>query len=81
MPELEDDDELILAEADVLSGLDVTGDKSTFDNESNKRYMESVARRRLPRFITDFSKREVGRLLEARIAYYEEDGDLARFRI
>lgn len=81
VPELEDDDELILAEADVLSGLDVTGDKSTFDHESNKRYMESVARRRIPRLMTDFSKREVGRLLEARIAYYEKDGGLARFRL
>ncbi len=72
VPELKDTDELVLAEADILSGLDVENVKPTFDPESNRKFMESVARRRIPRFVTDFSKKEVERLFRARTAYYEK---------
>lgn len=70
--DLTDTDELVFAEADILSGLDVENVKPTFDPESNRKFMESVARRRIPRFVTDFSKKEVERLFKARLAYYEE---------
>jgi hypothetical protein len=71
--DLTETDELVLAEADILSGLDVESLKPTFDHESNVKFMESVARRRIPRFITDFSKKEVERLFKLRLEYYEKN--------
>lgn len=70
--ELEEVDELVLAEADTLSGLDVSSVKPTFDHESNRKYMEAVANWRLPRFITDFGRGEVQRLFKLRTDYYDE---------
>jgi len=69
--EIKDTDELILAEADMLSGLDVT-DKPMFDAESNKKYMEAFMRDRMPKFITKFSKDKVKKLIQKRQEYYKQ---------
>jgi len=72
---LKDTDELILMEADTLGALDLDFVKPTFDFESNKRYVEGVKRRRLPKFITKFGKKEAVRLLRLREEYYEKKNE------
>ncbi|MFH0805001.1 MAG: HD domain-containing protein [Patescibacteria group bacterium] len=67
---LEDSDEIVLMEADTLSGLDVETKKSQFDAASNKKFITAVAATRIPRFITKFGRREVKRLLRVRARYY-----------
>ena len=69
--ELKDTDELVLMEADMLSGLEIT-DKPRFDAQSNKEYMASMLANRIPRFITDFSKDEAKRLIKIREEYYKK---------
>jgi len=68
--EIKDTDELILAEADILSGIDIDT-KSKLDPESNKLFMDSVLNIRLPKFITEFSRREAEKLIKKRIDYYK----------
>lgn len=69
---IKDTDEIILMEADVLSGLDVNTGKPIFDAESNKKYMESVQGVRIPKFITTYSKNEAKRLIQKRINYFRK---------
>lgn len=68
--EIKDTDELILAEADILSGIDIDT-KSKLDPKSNKLFMDSVLNTRLPKFITEFSKREAEKLIKKRVDYYK----------
>lgn len=70
LSQLKDPDELVLMEADTLSGLDVTNEKSRFNAESNRRFIKAVKETRLPLFITAFGKREATRLLLARQCLY-----------
>ena len=68
--EIKDTDELILAEADILSGIDIDT-KPKLDPESNKFFMDSVLNTRLPKFITEFSKNEAEKLIKKRVDYYK----------
>lgn len=68
--EIKDTDELILAEADMLSAIDVST-KRQFDPESNKHFMDSLLNVRLPKFITEFSKKEAQKLIQKRVDYYK----------
>ncbi len=68
--EIKDTDELILAEADILSGIDIDT-KPKLDPKSNKLLMDSVLNIRLPKFITEFSKIEAEKLIKKRIDYYK----------
>jgi len=68
--EIKDTDELILAEADILSGIDIDT-KPKLDPESNKSFMDSVLNTRLPKFITEFSKSEAEKLIKKRVDYYK----------
>jgi hypothetical protein len=68
--ELKDVDELVLMEADMLSSLDVSSEKPVFDAESNEKFMEAMLTTRIPKFITDFSKKEAKRLVKARGDYF-----------
>jgi len=70
LSQLKHPDELVLMEADTLSGLDVTNEKSRFDVTSNTRFIKAVKETRLPLFITAFGKREAKRLLLARQRLY-----------
>jgi len=70
--ELKDVDELVLMEADMLSGLDVNTKKPVFDAESNKKFMEAMLATRIPKFITKFGKNEAKKLIEARVDYYNK---------
>jgi HD superfamily phosphodiesterase len=70
--ELKDVDELVLMEADMLSSLDINTDKPIFDAESNKKFMEAMLTTRIPKFITEFSKKEAKKLVKAREYYYEK---------
>lgn len=70
--EIKDTDELILMEADMLSGLDVNTKKPTLDAESNKKFMEEMLNTRIPKFITTFSKNEAKRLIRVREDYYKQ---------
>jgi len=70
--ELKDVDELILMEADMLSSLDVNSEKPVFDTESNNKFMEAMLATRIPKFITEFSKKEAKRLISAREDYYNK---------
>lgn len=74
--ELKDVDELILMEADMLSSLDINTKKPIFDAESNKKFMEVMLVTRIPKFITEFSKKEAKRLVKAREAHYFRRGKL-----
>lgn len=67
---LKDVDELILMEADTLSGLDVATEKSHFDAVSNEKFVTAVKETRVPLFITTFGKQEASRLLSARRRFY-----------
>ncbi|MBU0999332.1 HD domain-containing protein [Patescibacteria group bacterium] len=70
--ELTDPDELILMEADTLGGLDTNYVKPTFSAESNLRYIEGVKTKRAPKFITDYGKKELPRLIQMRMDFYEK---------
>jgi hypothetical protein len=67
--ELNDIDELILLEADSLSGMDVGGEKPVFDVESNKTFMASIDIR-ISKFVTNYSKNEAKKLLRKRKQYF-----------
>lgn len=69
--EIKDTDELILAEADMLSGIDINTAKPHLDSESNIKFMDSLLNTRLPKFITDFSKNEAKRLIQEREHFYK----------
>ena len=67
---LKDSDELVLMEADTLGALDVNFVKPTFDFQSNQKYMEEVTKKRLPKFITTFSRKRAEIFLKERTKYY-----------
>lgn len=73
LEELKDDDELVLMEADTLGALDVDFVKPTFDFESNDKYMRGVRGKRVPKFITEFSKKNVEGLIQGRMDYYSKN--------
>ncbi len=68
---LDEIDELILMEADTLGALDVSLVKPTFDCQSNLRYIEEVRKKRISKFITDYSKKASEKLVEARLNFYK----------
>jgi len=70
--ELKDTDELILMEADMLSGLEVNTGKPVFDAKSNKKFMKVMLTARIPKFITSFSKIKAKKLIKARENYYKK---------
>ena len=68
--EIKDADELVLMEADMLSSIDISGNKPILDAESNKKFMESVLTTRIPKFITKFGRQQANKLIQKRIAYF-----------
>ena len=70
--ELKDVDELVLMEADMLSSLDVNTKKPILNATSNKQFMDSMVNIRIPKFITEFSKNEAKRLIQAREEYFKQ---------
>jgi hypothetical protein len=70
--EIKEVDEIILMEADMLSGLDVNTKKPVLDVESNKKFMESMLTIRIPKFITEFGKNEARRLIRLREEYFRK---------
>jgi hypothetical protein len=70
--ELKDTDELILMEADMLSGLQLSPGKPAYDAESNEKFMAAMLATRIPKFITDFSKKEAEKLIKIRADYYNQ---------
>ncbi|MFA5021576.1 MAG: HD domain-containing protein [Patescibacteria group bacterium] len=71
--ELKDVDEIVLMEADMLSGLDANSVKPTFDAKSNKKFINEVKTKRLPKFITGYSLKEAKKLIKVRMAYYRKN--------
>lgn len=67
---LKDTDELVLMEADTLSGLDVSGGKPVFDAKSNIMFMKSMTVK-ISKFITNFSKNEARKLIQKREEYFK----------
>ena len=72
--ELKNVDELILMEADMLSSLQISPGKPIYDAESNKKLMEAILSTRIPKFITNFSKKEAKKLILIREDYYKQKG-------
>lgn len=72
LDELKDTYELVLMEADTLGMLDVTRTPKTFDKESNDKFMAGVQNRRVPRFITTYTKQKYEELLPPYAARYNE---------
>ena len=68
---LTDADELLLMEADTLGMLDVERVKPTFDIDSNTRFLNKVQTKRIPKFMTDFGKKMVAKLVYDRQEYYK----------
>jgi len=64
-------DELILMEADTLGALDVSLVKPTFDYQSNLKYIDEVRKNRISKFITNYSKKTVEKLIQARLDFYK----------
>lgn len=71
--EIKDTDELILMEADMLSGMQISPGKPIYDAESNKKLMEAMLATRIPKFITEFSKNEAKKLIKARKDYFNDN--------
>jgi hypothetical protein len=71
--EIKEIDEIILMEADMLSGLDINTTKPILDAESNKFFMDSLLNIRIPKFITQFSKNEAKRLIQEREDYFKKN--------
>lgn len=71
--EIKNIDELILMEADMLSGLQISPGKPIYDAESNKKLMEAMLATRIPKFITDFSKNEAKKLIKIREDYFKNN--------
>jgi hypothetical protein len=69
--ELKDVDELVLMEADMLSALYIGGEKPKNDVVWNAKFMEAMKTTRLPKFITEYGKREAARLVKEREEYYD----------
>ena len=69
---IKDLDERILVEADTLAGLDTDFMKPTFDPESNEKYLNSVKKKRLSLFTTDFSIKTFDIVLQKRVDYYKK---------
>lgn len=69
---IKDIDEIVLMEADMLSGLDVHSVKPTFDFDSNKKFIHAVKTTRIPKFVTQYSKNEAKKLIQARINFYKK---------
>lgn len=70
--EIKDIDEIVLMEADMLSGLDVNSVKPTFDFESNQKFIHAIKTKRIPKFFNQYSKNEAKKLIKARINFYKE---------
>ena len=70
--EIKEVDEIVLMEADMLSSLDINTKKPILDAESNKFFMDSLMNVRIPKFITEFSKSEAKKLVQARQDYYKQ---------
>ncbi len=70
--EIKEIDEIVLMEADMLSSLDINTKKPILDAESNKFFMNSLINVRIPKFITEFSKSEAKKLVQARQDYYKQ---------
>lgn len=64
-------EELCFMEADTLGGLDVNFSKPTFTQRENLEYMDSLRKRRYPKFITGYGKKEFQILAKARDKYYQ----------
>jgi hypothetical protein len=71
--EIKDDDERVLMEADMLSGINVNSPKAKFDAASNVKFMDSILNVRLPKFLTEYGKTEAKRLIAERVRYYEQN--------
>ncbi|MBU0570065.1 HD domain-containing protein [Patescibacteria group bacterium] len=72
LSELKERDELILMEADTLGGLDTNYIKPTYNAESNRKFIEVVKKQRAPKFITNYGKRELPKLIQMRMDFYEK---------
>lgn len=70
--DLGDADELVLMEADTLSGIDIDTEKPKRDLEFHKKLIKHLLEERIPRFITEYSKIEAERLIKRRCEYFEE---------
>lgn len=71
--EIKDDDERVLMEADMLSGINVNSPKAKFDAASNQKFMNSLLNIRLPKFLSEYGKSEAKRLIAEREMYYEQN--------
>lgn len=60
---LEDEDELVLMEADTLASLDGTGTDSLFSPEEKSHWQRKALRRRVPLFITEYSRVKLQELM------------------
>jgi len=73
LKDLKAPDELVLMEADVLGSADLSLVKPTYNRQSNKEWVKQIREKKLPRFMTDFSKKELERLMKQRERYYKEN--------
>ena len=60
---LRDPHELVLMEADTLSALDARGVRGVFSEKERERYKARAMRKRVSRFITDYSRARVQELV------------------
>ncbi len=70
LPLIKEPDERVLLEADTLGALDVKKVTPAFDQMSNKRWMYTVRKKRLPLFITEYSKKKFEELFGEREKFY-----------
>lgn len=72
--QIKDLDEILLMEADTLGAADLSLVKTGFNKESNDKWTAGAKNKRIPKFITDYSKRQIERILKERELYFKDKG-------
>ena len=70
--EIDEIGELVLMEADMLSSLQITKGKAVYDKISNQKFMQAMLTTRIPKFVTEYSKKEADKLIQLRDEFHAD---------
>ncbi len=70
--EIEDEDEILLLEADTLGAMDINRTPGSMDYDSNQKYLRDVREKRMPLFKHQPAKEIGQKLLQQRVDFYKK---------
>ncbi len=70
--EIEDEDEILLLEADTLGAMDINRTPGSMDYDSNQKYLRDVTEKRMPLFKHAPAKEIGQKLLQQRVNFYQK---------